>query len=80
MISYRLCIIKLFYMTDHVCSHWSIDIDECAEDDLNSCSRSLLLVCRNLIGSYECNCVNSSYTMVIDHCEGTKCQKMNEKF
>ncbi|KAL5013300.1 hypothetical protein ScPMuIL_007570 [Solemya velum] len=45
------------------------DINECAEDDLNSCKKSLLLVCRNIEASYECDCVNSSYTKVIDHCE-----------
>ena len=50
-------------------SYFCIDINECGSQDLNNCLPENHVSCVNLEGSFECECVNSSFMQV----EASRC-------
>ena len=54
------------------CSKYDIsDIDECANDTLNNCSASNHQICRNVIGSFDCDCdLGYEVDMIDNTCQG----------
>lgn len=54
---------------DNTINHLTSDIQECENSTLHNCDLNNNVICRNLNGSFECTCVNSSYSQV----ESSRC-------
>ncbi|OWF55878.1 Fibrillin-3 [Mizuhopecten yessoensis] len=72
--SVETCLCEAGYQLDAATNKICEDINECSNSSLHSCELSNNVRCNNLNGSFECICVNSSYSQV----ERGRCEDVDE--
>ena len=59
--------------------YYILDINECSNDTLHNCDVANKVQCQDTVGSYQCVCINSSYSVIsTTECQGTSQRHVKE--